>query len=148
MYYIAYGSNMNMKWMADLCPSAVYIGKTTLPYYRLDFTGECCRVYATLTPTANQNDIVDVVVWAIDEDGENALDKYEDYPHYYRKENVAVVVDNMTYSGIMYLMNEQPFGLPQDQYYNMIKEAYDSLNLDDTCLKDALLRSQEALKEK
>lgn len=148
MYYIAYGSNMNKTWMAKLCPSATCIGQSVLQCYRLDFTGSVGRVYATLTPTENENDTVDVVVWAIDEANEKALDEYEDYPNYYRKENVDVVVEGVTYSGMMYIMNEQPFGMPQERYYNMIKEAYDGLGLDDLRLKQALKRSQEALREK
>lgn len=148
MYYIAYGSNMNTTWMAKLCPSATCIGQSILQCYRLDFTGSVGRVYATLTPTENENDTVAVVVWAIDEANEKALDEYEDYPHYYRKENIDVVVDDVTYSGMMYIMNEQPFGMPQERYYNMIKEAYDRLGLDDLRLKQALKRSQEALREK
>lgn len=148
MYYIAYGSNMNTTWMTKLCPSATLVGQSVLQCYRLDFTGQAGRVYATLTPTDNENDTVDVVVWAIDEVNEKALDEYEDYPHYYRKENVEVVVGDASYLGMMYIMNEQPFGLPQDKYYNMIKEAYDSLGLDDLRLKQALVRSQDAMKEK
>lgn len=144
MYYIAYGSNMNTTWMAKLCPSATCIGQSVLQCYRLDFTGEDSRVYATLTPTGNENDTVDVVVWAIDEGNEKALDEYEDYPHYYRKEYVDVVVSGKSYAGMMYIMNEQPFGLPQESYYNMIKDAYDELGLDDLRLKQALVRSQDA----
>lgn len=148
MYYIAYGSNMNTTWMAKLCPSATCIGQSVLQCYRLDFTGETGRVFATLTPTGNENDTVNVVVWAIDEDNEKALDEYEDYPHYYRKEDVDVIVGGVSYTGMMYIMNEQPFGLPQEPYYNMIKDAYDELGLDDIRLKQALIRSQEALREK
>lgn len=147
MYYIAYGSNMNMTWMAKLCPSAIYIGQTILSCYRLDFKGEVGRVYATLTPTTNRNDTVDVIVWAIDEKSEQALDEYEDYPHYYFKEKVNVEIDGVCYSGMMYRMHDKPFGLPQKCYYNMIKVAYEGLGLDDMRLKESLARSQVMLKE-
>lgn len=84
MKYIAYGSNLNLRQMARRCPTATVVGTGWVHNYQLTFRG-----VATIVPKENSS--VPVGIWEIDEAAEQALDRYEGYPHLYRKETIARV---------------------------------------------------------
>ena len=72
LFYLAYGSNLNLEQMAKRCPTAKPVGIGLLEDYRLIF-----RYYLTIE---------------IDEESERMLDYYEGFPRFYRKEHVNVLV--------------------------------------------------------
>ena len=49
-YYIAYGSNLNVKQMIFRCPGARVIGTAKLEGYRLMFKGSRSGSYLTVEP--------------------------------------------------------------------------------------------------
>ena len=77
--YIAYGSNMNNHQMLSVrCPTSRYLGVSSLDGYRLLFrTNIGGRVYATIEEDASYS--VPIVLWAIDGDSEDELDRREGY---------------------------------------------------------------------
>ena len=81
--YVAYGSNLNLEQMARRCPKAKVVGIGNLKDYQLTF-----RRVATIEP--EKGAITPVGVWEITTSDERALDIYEGYPSYYRKETVTV----------------------------------------------------------
>lgn len=49
-YYIAYGSNLNIRQMKWRCPSARIIGTSKIPNYELLFKGSKTGSYLTIEP--------------------------------------------------------------------------------------------------
>ena len=135
--YAAYGSNLNLRQMEYRCPYATVIGNAVLPGYKLLFRGYDGGAVATVEPEAGG--IVPVLLWEITPRDEEALDRYEGWPHLYRKETVAVQYGKKLPEVMVYIMNEgKPLGAPGEQYYNAIKEGYISAGFDIETLKRAL----------
>ena len=71
--------------MARRCPTAKVVGIGNLKDYQLTF-----RRVATIEP--EKGAVTPVGVWEITPTDELALDRYEGYPSYYRKETVKVTM--------------------------------------------------------
>ena len=79
-YYIAYGSNLNVRQMMMRCPTARLIGTSVIKDYRLMFKGSQTGSYLTIEQSLGSE--VPVGVWAVSEADERALDRYEGYPNF------------------------------------------------------------------
>ena len=82
MYYIAYGSNINLEQMKYRCPNSKVIGKGIVKYWKLYF-----NLHADIRYTGNEGDVVPVLIWDIADEDWTALDRYEGYPKYYITKN-------------------------------------------------------------
>ena len=89
--YIAYGSNLNIKQMANRCPTAKVVGASMLKDWRLLFRGAHASAVATVEPFKGGS--VPVLVWELTSTDEAALDRYEGWPYLYRKEMVKVKLE-------------------------------------------------------
>lgn len=140
--YVAYGSNLNLEQMAHRCPTAKVVGAATLRGWRLMFRGGQGSV-ATVERAKGRS--VPVLVWEIQPQDELALDRYEGWPHLYRKEAVRVRVNGQRVRAMIYIMNEQghPYGLPSRCYLNTILEGYKSAGFDTDTLYTAVRQSSE-----
>ena len=102
-----------------------------------------CRLNC-VTGTTNRC-AVPVAVWEITADHEYMLDRYEGYPHYYRK--ITCTVDMKTgerIQGMTYQMCEFEFFPPDISYFEGIRDAYEALGLRleiKRMLRPALMRS-------
>ena len=76
-FYLAYGSNLNVKQMQFRCPDARIVGTAEIPNYQLLFKGSKTGSYLTIEP--KQGCTVPAVVWSVSERDELALDRYEVY---------------------------------------------------------------------
>lgn len=127
--------------MAFRCPEAELIGIGQLSGARLEF-----YLHATVEKTGNEQDRVPVAVWEISESDERSLDRYEDFPDYYIKEQWPVQMeDGSETDGMIYLMKRIRMIPPESRYYDGIANAYRRLGLEeqiDTVLKPALERSR------
>ena len=134
-YYIAYGSNLNFDQMKRRCPTAKFAGTSVIKGYRLTFRG--C---ATIEPFSEAS--VPVGIWIIDQNAEKALDKYEGFPVYYRKEYMSITLDYKAITAMVYIMNEdmRSCNRPTDSYFNIIVQGYRDAGLDKTYLYEALNR--------
>ncbi|MDR0751755.1 MAG: gamma-glutamylcyclotransferase [Christensenellaceae bacterium] len=121
-YYIAYGSNLNIKQMKDRCHSAIYVGPAKLAGYRLIFQG-----VASIEP--DNGSTAPVGIWIIDRASEASLDRYEDFPRSYRKEILQFQMGNEKLRGICYIKNDYRQALPKDEYYEKIKIGYGDFGL-------------------
>ena len=132
-YYLAYGSNLNIRHMAHRCPNAAPLCPGLLQDYRLIF-----RNYLTIEPLPGRS--VPFEVWELDEQGEQALDYYEGYPGLYRKEFLPIKADGQTLTAMVYIMNEDvyPYALPHDSYYQTVLEGYEELGFDPQILRQAM----------
>tara|TARA_R100001591_G_scaffold97505_1_gene103521 strand:- start:966 stop:1433 length:468 start_codon:yes stop_codon:yes gene_type:complete len=77
-YYFAYGSNMNHEHMKFRCPKSKYIGTYTLPEHELVF-----RSVADVQQSEGSS--VTGALFAITDECERSLDRYEGYPNLYTK---------------------------------------------------------------
>ena len=150
-YYLAYGSNLNVKQMVLRCPDAKPLGTGEIAGYRLLFKGSKSGAYLTIEPQEGAK--VPVAVWEVSEADEQKLDRYEGFPAFYYKKELE-----LTYTGIktgkkrkctafVYLMHEdRPFGIPSRYYLETCKIGYEDFGLDRNALKRALHDSMEELK--
>lgn len=149
--YIAYGSNLNLKQMAHRCPTARTAGIAHLQNYELLFRGASVRggrgAVATVEPKAGTS--VPILLWKIREKDEQALDRYEGFPHFYHKEQMDVELNGQSVSAMVYVMNPgHELGLPGSSYYQTIAEGYKSAGFDLAVLDAAVEESyNRALRE-
>lgn len=130
--YVAYGSNLNLKQMARRCPTAKVYGIGKIKDYQLTFRG-----VATIEPDKGKE--VLVAVWQIQPSDEQALDRYEGYPSFYRKEDIQVQMESgECVTAMVYIMNRGQAEFPTPGYFNTIAEGYTDCGLDSSYLKEAL----------
>jgi len=136
MYYIAYGSNMNIEQMSQRCPGSVKVGTVALSNHRLVF-----RKHATIEVAYGYH--VPVVVWKITARDEAVLDIYEGVPRYYRKEYILLKINGKVHDALVYIMNGSGQSAPAQHYYDVIKDGYESAGIDIKVLEKALTESTE-----
>lgn len=133
MYYIAYGSNMNVGQMAHRCPDAEVVCKSVIKDWKLVF-----RYHATIEPAEGHE--VPVVIWKISDADEKKLDRYEGYPIYYIKKHFCMELNGQTVHAMAYIMTEgRGLELPTKTYLNTIAEGYETFEIDTEFLMCALL---------
>jgi len=138
--YIAYGSNLNLTQMACRCPTAKVVGTSELKDYELLFRGSRHSAVATVEPC--KGGCVPVLLWTLKEKDLQALDRYEGYPHFYRKKILNVELKGGIVPAMAYIMNDgHPFGAPSDHYLNTILEGYESAGFDTEVLEQAVEKS-------
>lgn len=86
LYYLAYGSNLNVRQMRYRCPGAKPIGISVIPDYELLYKGSKTGVYLTIEP--KKNSIVPVAVWEVTADDEKRLDAFIYIMHEERKHGI------------------------------------------------------------
>lgn len=120
MYYVAYGSNINLEQMAYRCPNSHVVGVGKIPNYKLVF-----NFHADVIPF--DGDYTPVLIWEIDDSDWLHLDRYEGYPKYYIKKVVKVENEKgETIDAIVYVMadDRKGFDLPSRDYFRTIKNGY------------------------
>lgn len=140
--YLAYGSNLNFEQMEYRCLDAAVIGTTILKDHGLTFRGNHENGVATIEMKRGSN--VPVLLWEITEKCEKSLDRYEGYPHLYRKKNLTVNLDGDELTAMAYIMNEgPPLAMPGAYYYATIREGYQDCDFDETILKQAVINTMD-----
>lgn len=134
MIYLAYGSNLHIEQMNRRCPTAKVLGTSILNGYRLVFNS-----VATIEQDPDRS--VPVLLWDIQPRDEKALDRYEGFPHLYRKETVQVELDGKTVDAMVYIMNSDGICPPGSFYYGIIREGYEMNGLDSAFLEQAKAES-------
>ena len=138
--YIAYGSNLNLPQMAHRCPTAKVVGASEVKGYELLFRGGRHGAVATIEPKEDSS--VPVLLWKIRPQDEVALDRYEGYPSFYRKEMMEVELHGKPVGAMVYVMNDgREFGAPSDYYLGVIAEGYESAGFDTEFLDAAVEKS-------
>ncbi|RKJ41914.1 gamma-glutamylcyclotransferase [Acutalibacter sp. 1XD8-33] len=149
-YYLAYGSNLNREQMGYRCPNAQPVGTVQLESWRLIFRGSGTGNYLTIEPAPGYS--VPVAVWAVTKADEAALDRYEGFPVFYRKETLPI-----TYTGLktaqerqveafVYLMNDgHPAGLPTTRYMDTCEVGYRDFGFDPEALLGARAYTREVM---
>lgn len=141
-YYIAYGSNLNIRQMEARCPSARVHHVGRIPDYELVFKTLGVCAYATIKPCKGA--YVPVVVWRISPQDELNLDRYEGFPSHYCKKTLMVQIGGNILEGMAYIMNEKAvYRLPSRQYYQIVLEGYHNFGLEELVLREAIYKTDK-----
>ena len=144
-YYIAYGSNLNIRQMRFRCPGAKPIGISAIPDYELLFKGSKTGAYLTIEP--KDGGLISVAVWEVTADDEKHLDIYEGYPNFYYKKEVCLPVKlasgkTKKLTAFVYIMHEErSLGIPSLAYIRTCEEGYRNFGFDVKYLDRAYMRS-------
>ena len=146
-YYLSYGSNLSVAQMLRRCPDAVYVGTAVLKGMQLLFKGSGSGSYLTIEPKRGRK--VPVLVWKVSDEDEEALDIYEGFPRFYRKETMTVEVLSLVDGSVsaeveafVYIMDEsRPLGRPSEMYYQVCAEGYRRFGFDKRILQKAYRES-------
>lgn len=147
-YYIAYGSNLNVKQMKMRCPGDTILGTTKLKNYELLFKGSKTGSYLTIEK--KEGSTVPVVIWEVTESDEKSLDRYEGYPIFYYKKEMKLQYKAIrtgkrrTVNAFVYIMHEEnPVGVPSIYYMKTCIDGYDTFYFDKNILINAYKKSME-----
>lgn len=137
MYYFGYGMNTSVFEMRSRCPGSIDLGKAILKDWKLVFNN-----HANVIQEPSQ--MVEGVLWDINDNHLKSLDMLEGYPVYYTREIVKVTKDSTEIDAWMYIMNDcETYNYPSPYYINTLQQGYaeHSLNLNqiDNALKICLL---------
>tara|TARA_R100000988_G_scaffold95683_1_gene62084 strand:- start:74 stop:508 length:435 start_codon:yes stop_codon:yes gene_type:complete len=122
--YFAYGSNLNKSQMALRSPTAKALGSAYFPNWRLVFRG------VADIEEGDEQDLLPVGIWSIEESDEAALDRYEGVSSgLYRK----VEINGM----LTYRMNQSGIHSPSSYYFDTILNGYRDFSLDTSELYNA-----------
>lgn len=142
-YYIAYGSNLNIRQMKMRCPSARIIGTSEISNYELLFKGSKTGSYLTIEPKIGES--VPVAVWETTAKDEEALDRYEGFPTFYYKAEMELPVKRIhtgkirNQKGYVYIMHEnRPHGIPSDYYIRICLDGYHDFGFNEEILFKAI----------
>lgn len=151
-YYIAYGSNLNVRQMRTRCPNATILGTSVLDGWELMFRGSKTGSYLTIEE--HEGGRVPVVVWKVTASDETALDRYEGYPVFYQKREFKLKCKGIrtgrrkTVTAFAYVMSEgRQIGIPSAAYMHTCLEGYDIFRFDKNILLAAYDRCAEVRKD-
>lgn len=144
-YYIAYGSNLNIRQMRYRCPGAKPIGISAIPDYELLYKGSKTGAYLTIEP--KNGSLVPIAVWAVTADDEKRLDIYEGCPNFYYKKEIRLPVKLASgkirkVNAFVYIMHEErSIAIPSMTYIRTCEEGYRNFGFDVKYLDRAYMRS-------
>jgi gamma-glutamylcyclotransferase len=127
MNYFAYASNLSRKRMSELCADAKPRIVATLPNYKIMFTGYSrVRKGAEATIRGSKGDKVIGGVYDVTESCLRKLDKWEEVPVNYKRQNVMVFTDSgEAMEAITYIKTRQEEeGKPAPEYLAVIQQGY------------------------
>lgn len=147
IYYLAYGSNLDLDQMSHRCPGAVPLGTAWVDGYRLMHKGSKTGAYATIEPDKKCK--VPVLVWAISKANEQALDHYEGHPTFYYKTTMPIkdfqyldgvrLMGKPPQDGMVYIMHEdRHLGMPASWYVDILYAGYQRFGFPLDILLDSL----------
>lgn len=152
-YYLAYGSNLNVNQMAYRCPNARPVGTGAIPGYELLFKGSKTGAYLTIEKAADS--FVPVAVWAVTQEDEAALDRYEGCPNFYYKKEIAIIMRETVggklraVKAFVYIMHENRApALPRGEYVNTCARGYQAFHFNPEALRRAIARTKELINER
>ena len=148
-YYLAYGSNLNVRQMRFRCPTALVVGKGVIKDYRLLFKGSKTGSYLTIEKAKGYE--VPVAVWKVDEACEESLDRYEGYPCFYYKKEIEIDFKSIKKGlprhskAFVYIMHEErELGIPSRGYVEVCLEGYRTFGFNPILIEEAIIKSMEA----
>ena len=150
-YYIAYGSNLNVRQMKFRCPGAKVVGISVIKDYQLLYKGSKTGSYLTIEK--KKGGMVPVAVWEVTADDEKRLDAYEGYPNFYYKTDMQLTVKShitgrkKKLDAFVYIMHEErKLGIPSYAYVRTCVQGYRDFGFDLKHLRLAFDISERGVK--
>ena len=144
-YYLAYGSNLNVRQMKMRCPTAKIVGTAVIKNYELLFKGSKTGSYLTIEKKKGSS--VPVAVWEVQDFDERSLDRYEGFPTFYYKKNFRIKNDGKTLNCFAYIMHEErSIGMPTHFYVRTVLEGYGFFRFDDDYIFRAIEKSEKEVR--
>jgi len=147
-YYLAYGSNLNVRQMRFRCPTALVVGRGVIKDYRLLFKGSKTGSYLTIEKAKGYE--VPVAVWKVDEACEESLDRYEGYPSFYYKKEIEIDFKSIKKGlprhskAFVYIMHEErELGIPSRSYVEVCLKGYRTFGFNPILIEEAIIKSME-----
>ena len=147
-YYLAYGSNLNVRQMRFRCPTALVVGRGVIKDYRLLFKGSKTGSYLTIEKAKGYE--VPVAVWKVDVACEESLDRYEGYPSFYYKKEIDIDFKSIKKGlprhskAFVYIMHEErELGIPSRSYVEVCLEGYRTFGFNPILIEEAIIKSME-----
>ena len=143
--YFAYGSNLHPDQMEARCPGSTVVSSGVLKGYRLAFRGNSKRWgnggVATIIPHASS--LVYSVLYRMEQNHVEALDKWEGTPRVYRQIEVTVTgPGGSPMQGYTYQKNDTSETRPPSMaYFHQIWQNYRRFNLNERLLMEAVQES-------
>ncbi len=144
-YYLAYGSNLDIRQMQYRCPTAKVVGTGVIPDYELLYKGSKTGSYLTIEKKSGG--LVPVAVWEVTANDEQRLDVYEGYPSFYYKQGFTIPVQlrngkTRKLHTFAYIMHEdRKLGIPTETYVSTCKYGYSVFGFDCKYLDEAYEKS-------
>ena len=141
-YYLAYGSNLNVRQMKYRCPTAKIAGTAVIRDYELLYKGSKTGSYLTIEK--KKGGAVPVAVWEVTAADEHSLDIYEGYPNFYYKKNMKIRLSETgkMIDAFVYIMHEERrLGIPTPVYVSTCKFGYTICGFDFKYLDEAYEKS-------
>lgn len=145
-FYLAYGSNLNIRQMKIRCPNSEPVGTAVINGYGLLFKGSKTGAYLTIEKA--ENSAVPAAIFKVSESDERRLDAYEGYPNFYYKTQMELPVKFLENGRIkritafVYIMHEdRKIGIPSKKYVETCIEGYRNFGFDKEFLEMALKKS-------
>ena len=117
-FYFGYGSNMNLGQMGQRCGKEHFddLGLAILDDYQFYFYG---HGHANIRPQLDEK--VEGVLFKIDLDCLQALDRVEGYPHVYQRQIIKVnYQDKSALAQVYIVQNDQTIAQPSLNYYQVV----------------------------
>ncbi|MEO0302046.1 MAG: gamma-glutamylcyclotransferase family protein [candidate division WOR-3 bacterium] len=142
MFYFAYGSNLNHKQMKERCPNSKFFKRAYLEGYMFVYDGYSpFRKGAVANIVPEEKSIVWGAIWEIDEHSLKELDRYEGYPHSYKRKIVKVKDDDGNeYEAWVYYREGEKEGIPSREYRKTIFEGAKECGLPEDYIKESILK--------
>ena len=118
LFYFGYGSNMNLGQMKQRCGEEHFddLGRAILDNYQFYFYG---HGYANIRPQLEER--VEGVLYKIDLDCLQSLDRVEGYPHVYQRQIIKVNYQEKSALTQVYIVqNDQTTAQPSLNYYQVV----------------------------
>ena len=143
IYYVAYGSNLNLEHFKKRCPSAKFLETTFLINKTLVFKGDDEELsYLTLEDEIGK--AVPVGVFELSHFDSLRLDKYEGYPTLYSKQYIDLYLKSRSIKALYYVMNSKyDYHLPSLEYLSSCAKGYEDFKFDKEFLVQALKVTNE-----
>ncbi|WP_323090930.1 gamma-glutamylcyclotransferase family protein [Allobaculum sp. JKK-2023] len=90
LYYLAYGSNLNLDQMERRAPTAKVYGSGWLPDHQLVMRGIPGRSYLDVIPSPSSK--VPVGCFCMEDSDLSSLDEYEGYPDLYKRKTIELPI--------------------------------------------------------
>lgn len=147
-YYLAYGSNLNLKQMVYRCPNARPIGTINLKDYRLVYKGRADQ-FSYLTIEKYEGSNVPLGLYEVSYLDIFSLDNYEGYPTFYSKYYIPIKIGDKNKKALIYVMNQYfDYHLPSEEYITTCMDGYEDFGFDKKILEKALFDTIDNIPKK